>query len=79
MVVELTAAGSVVSTVCVHNTVVCISSSKQQCTQRACRSLNVTTSSLMAVVSVICHDRVWMFAGNCFILFYLFTLQNVFI
>jgi len=33
MVAELTAAGSIVSIVCVHDVVVCVSSSKQQCIQ----------------------------------------------
>jgi len=56
-VVELTTVGSVVSIVCVL-TLLCVSSSNQQRTQRACRPLNVAGAGLMTavcVVSVIYH------------------------
>ena len=43
MVVELTAAGSIVSVVCVHDTVVCVGSSKQQRMQHASRQTFLAT------------------------------------
>jgi len=46
MVVELSATFSIVSAVCVHDTVVCISSSKQR--------INIATVGLMTAVSVVC-------------------------
>jgi len=54
MVVELTATGSILSVICVHDTVICISSRKQQCIQRARWRLYVAADGLTTADSVVC-------------------------
>jgi len=52
MAVESTAAGSVVSIVYIHDTVVCVSSSIQ-CIQHARPRLNVAAGVFMTIVSIV--------------------------
>jgi len=53
MVAESTVTGSVMCTVCIHDIVVCVSSSKQRCIQHACRCLNITASDLVTIASIV--------------------------